>query len=78
VSASMAEGIAEVLRAHGEWRYTNGAGWAIDCSACGEPVGNVIAHQAEVLAANGYGKLEPWPECAIACGACKDCLERPE
>jgi hypothetical protein len=53
----MAEGIAEVLTKHGTWRYTNGAGSGIVCSGCGEPVGNVIAHQATVLAANGYGNV---------------------
>jgi hypothetical protein len=50
--------MAEVLTAHGEWRYTNGAGTDIVCRACGEPVGNVAAHQADALTAAGFGPVK--------------------
>jgi hypothetical protein len=73
VSASMAEGIAEVLRAHkpSRWRSFTNENEILRC--CGKDFGNATrkpsrddsekawaefaAHQAEVLAANGYGKL---------------------
>jgi hypothetical protein len=59
--------MAEVLAEHGEWRYTNGAGTSIVCRACGEPVENVISHQADALTAAGFGPVkaaqaEAWAE----------------
>ncbi|MDP9903138.1 hypothetical protein [Arthrobacter bambusae] len=61
MSASMAEGIAEVLKTHQLANYSRER-----YCLCGTFLGawaNEAAHQAEVLAANGFGKLEQaWDE----------------
>jgi hypothetical protein len=65
----MAEGIAEVLMAHRLTRVTVHTGYdevrVAECYVCGTlPVyTREETHQAEVLAANGYGKLgQAWDE----------------
>jgi len=98
----MAEVLAEhLILSHersGSYACSNaGCGWELkyrcrmdDLKRGVDLVANEFAaHQASVLAANGYGKLEDawdagydadnesWPDCAIPCGACEQCQKEP-
>jgi len=67
--------MADVLAAHGEWRYTNGAGSDIVCRKCGAPVENVTAHQAAALSAAGFGPVKEAVVGAVS-GALEDAADR--